>query len=99
MVIEKRRRRRMDRKELRIRGMSIKPTVQVGKSGLTDGIVKEIDEQLEKREFIKIKMLQSMGPSKRWKDEVVEMAERLKAELIEIKGGTILLYRKGKKKL
>lgn len=89
----------MDRKELRIRGMSIKPTVHVGKSGLSDSIVKEIDEQLEKREFIKIKMLQSMGPSKHWKDDVSEMVEKLKAELIEIKGGTILLYRKGKKKL
>lgn len=89
----------MDRKELKIRGMSIKPTVLVGKSGLTDGIVKEIDEQLEKRDFIKIKMLQSMGPSKHWKDDVTAMVETLKAELIEIKGGTILLYRKGKKKL
>jgi RNA-binding protein len=89
----------MDRKELKIRGMSIKPTVQVGKSGLSDSIVKEIDDQLEKREFIKIKMLQSMGPSKHWKDDVFQMVERLKAELIEIKGGTILLYRKGKKKL
>ena len=79
--------------------MSIKPTVQVGKFGLTDSILKEIDEQLEKREFIKIKMLQSMGPSKSWKGDVIKMAERLKAELIEIKGGTILLYRKGNKKL
>ena len=89
----------MDRKELKVKGMSIKPTVQVGKSGLSDSIVREIDDQLEKREFIKIKMLQSMGPSKHWKDDVIKMVERLKAELVEIKGGTILLYRKGKKKL
>jgi RNA-binding protein len=89
----------MDRKELKIEGMSLNPTVQVGKSGLTDAIIKEIDEQLEKREFIKIKMLKSMGPSKYWKDDVTEMVGKLKAELIEIKGGTILLYRKGKKKL
>ena len=89
----------VDKKELRVRGMSMKPTVQVGKSGLSDHIMKEIDEQLEKREFIKIKMLQSMGPSRVWKDDVLEMVGKLKAELIEIKGGTILLYRKGKKKL
>lgn len=89
----------MDRKSLKIVGMSMKPTVQVGKFGLTDAILNEIDEQLEKHEFIKIKILQSMGPSKHWKDKVVEMVEKLKAELIEIKGGTILLYRKGNKKL
>ena len=89
----------MDKRQLKIRGMSIKPTVQVGKSGLTDAIVKEIDEQLEKREFIKVKMLQSMGPSKGWKEDLLEIVEKLKAELIEIKGGTVLLYRKGKKKI
>ena len=89
----------IDKKELKIRGMSLKPTVQVGKSGLSDKIANEIDEQLEKKEFIKIKMLQSMGPSKHWKEDVLELVGRLKAELIEIKGGTILLYRKGKKKL
>ena len=89
----------VDVRELRIKGMSMKPTVQVGKSGLSDSMMNEIDEQLEKKEFIKIKMLQSMGPSKRWKDDVVRAAEKLKAEVIEIKGGTILLYRKGKKKL
>jgi RNA-binding protein len=89
----------IDKRGLKVVGMSMKPTLQVGKSGLTDAILHEIDEQLEKSEFIKIKMLQSMGPSKHWKEELLGVVERLKAELIEIKGGTILLYRKGNKKL
>jgi len=88
----------LDVKELKVRGASLKATVQVGKSGLTEAIVKEINEQLEKRELVKVKMLQSMGPSRSWKDDAVLMAGRLGATLVEIKGGTVLLYRRGAKK-
>ncbi|MEA3558904.1 MAG: YhbY family RNA-binding protein [Candidatus Thermoplasmatota archaeon] len=70
----------------------------MGKNGITETVEKEIDQQLEKKDLIKIKMLQSMGPSKHWKDDLKALAERISAEIIEIKGGTILLYRKGKKK-
>lgn len=89
----------MDVKELKIKGMSLKPTVQVGRSGLTDTVRKEIDAQLEKRELVKVKMLQSMGPSSSWKEDILKMAEDLKADVVEIKGGTILLHRRGNRKL
>ncbi|MFO8051002.1 MAG: YhbY family RNA-binding protein [Thermoplasmatota archaeon] len=89
---------KMDRKKMRIVGMEMKATVQVGKSGLTETIENEIDKQLEKKDLIKIKMLQSMGPSKYWKDDIISLAERIDAEIIEIKGGTVMLYRKGKKR-
>ncbi|MGA1872505.1 MAG: YhbY family RNA-binding protein [Thermoplasmatota archaeon] len=88
----------MGSNELKIKGMSLKATVQVGKSGLNGSIVREIDEQLEKRELVKVKMLRSMGPLKQWKEEVEEMAVRLGATLVEIKGGTVLLHRRGAKK-
>jgi RNA-binding protein len=88
----------MDRKDLKVKGMDIKVTVQVGKNGLNSSIVKEIDEQLEKRDLIKVKMLRSMGPSDRWVENIKETALNLSAEIVEIKGGTVLLYRKGRKR-
>lgn len=88
----------MDRKQMKIIGMDMKATVQVGKMGLTETIESEIDQQLEKKDLIKVKMLKAMGPSKYWKDDIAALAERISAEIIEIKGGTTLLYRKGKKK-
>jgi len=88
----------MERKALKIMGMELRATVQVGKNGLNASIEREIDEQLDKHDLIKVKMLQSVGPSSYWKDDVISLAERLSAEVVEIKGGTILLYRKGKKK-
>ncbi|MGA1866302.1 MAG: YhbY family RNA-binding protein [Thermoplasmatota archaeon] len=88
----------MDKKALKVKGMSLKATVQVGKSGLTEAVVKELDEQLEKRELVKVKMMNAMGPSRNWKDDVEKIVGRLGADLLEIKGGTVLLYRKGTKK-
>lgn len=88
----------MEMKALKIAGMELRATVQVGKSGLNASIEREIDEQLDKRDLIKVKMLRSVGPSSQWKDEIMSMAERLSAEVVEIKGGTVLLYRKGKKR-
>jgi RNA-binding protein len=89
---------KMDRKQMKIQGMELKSTVQMGKNGITETVEMEIDQQLEKKDLIKIKMLQSVGPSKYWKDDIKALTERISAEIIEIKGGTILLYRKGKKK-
>ncbi|MBN1391097.1 MAG: YhbY family RNA-binding protein [Candidatus Thermoplasmatota archaeon] len=88
----------MDIKEMKVRGMSLKATVQVGRSGLTGSILSEIDEQLARRDLVKVKMLPSMGPSRSWKEDVEKMAEKLAAILVEIKGGTIILYRKGSRK-
>ena len=88
----------MEKNELKIIGMELRPTVQVGKNGLNDSIEKEIDEQLDKRDLIKVKMLKAMGPSKYWKDDITALAQKISAEIVEIKGGTILLYRKGKRK-
>ena len=88
----------MTRNDLRIRGMELDPTVQVGKAGLTEQIGREISEQLEKRELIKVRFLRSAGPSSEWKQSVEGLSRRIGAELIEIKGATVLLYkRKGLK--
>lgn len=87
---------RMDRQRLKAVGMEMKATIQVGKNGVTDTVEKEIDKQLEVNDLIKVKMLRSMGPSKYWKEDMLSLAKRIGAQVIEIKGGTVLLYRKGK---
>ena len=79
-----------DIKDLRRKGMDLKPTIQVGKSGLTEGILNEIDSQLEKTELVKIKFPKSAGPTSYWKNDVEALIKRIKATLVEIKGGTVL---------
>ena len=88
----------MERSELIRKGHSIKPTVIVGKAGLTENMELEIRAQLENRELIKVKMLGSMGPSSAWKDDIESLSQRIKATVVEIKGGTILLFKRSSKK-
>ncbi|MCK5774112.1 MAG: YhbY family RNA-binding protein [Thermoplasmata archaeon] len=88
----------MERSELIKKGHSIKPTVIVGKAGLTENMELEIRAQLESRELIKVKMLGSMGPSSTWKKDIESLSQRIKATVVEIKGGTILLFKRSSKK-
>lgn len=85
---------RMDRIELRRRGTSLRPTLQVGKSGFDDSITRELDSQLEKRELVKVKVLGVMGPASAWRKDLEEMVRSLKADLVEVRGGTVLVHRK-----
>ena len=68
---------------------------QIGKSGLTDEIIHQIDEALEKRELIKISLLQNT-------DEVTEdvaeqIAEKLNAVVVQKIGRTIIFFRESTK--
>ena len=81
--------------ELKKTGVSLKPTIQVGKTGFGDSIREELRSQLEKKELVKLKVLQSMGPSRYWMEDLKAMVESLNATLIEVKGGTALIYKKG----
>ena len=84
----------MKNKEQAKKAANIKPTVQVGKSGFNDSIKNEIRSQFESRELIKIKALRSAGPSDHWKGSLEEILKELKAELIEIKGNTAVVYKR-----
>lgn len=79
-----------------LRGMAhdIDPTVYIGKSGLTDNIIKEIDTGLEKRELVKVKLQESCDLDP--KEIANSMAESLKAEFVQAIGSKFTLYRASK---
>ena len=63
---------------------------QVGKAGLTDEIVKQIDEALEKRELIKISLLQNTDETT---DEVAtKIAKELDTTVVQEIGKTIIFF-------
>lgn len=84
--------------DLKSKGMSLKPTIMVGKAGFTDSIIVELKQQLENRELVKVKFQRSMGPSSTWKEELDEKVAGMKATLVEIKGSTALVYKRSSKK-
>jgi len=69
-------------------------TLQVGKSGLSDGVVHEMDAQLEREGILKLRLLRSAPEIGRMKDAIREAALKLKAEVVDIRGHTATLRRK-----
>lgn len=75
--------------------------VNVGKQGLTESVLKEIDRRLSDDEVVKVRILKSAltveGIDDRKKFAEI-LAKRLNADAIEVRGYTVVLYRKRKKR-
>jgi len=70
------------------------PIFQVGKNGITDNFIKQVDEALEAREIIKIKVLNNsyLNATKVAND----LAESTNAEFVQSIGNKLVLYRESK---
>jgi len=80
------------RKELKRRTSQEEPSLRIGKSNVTPGIIEELERQLESRELVKVKFLRSSDASKR-EEMVSRLSKETRSELIEERGNTITLFR------
>ncbi len=80
------------RKALRAAGHHLSAVVQVGKDGVTDAVLRELDQQLAVHELVKVRV-GTESPEDRF-----EAADRLGAavgaQVAQILGRTVLVYRK-----
>lgn len=76
---------------LRAKAHHLKPIFQVGKDGVNSNMVEQINQALEKRELIKITILQNCDADK--EDVAAELIAGTEAELVQIIGGMIVLYK------
>ncbi|OEH93673.1 ribosome assembly RNA-binding protein YhbY [Bacillus solimangrovi] len=79
---------------LRAAAHHLNPIFQVGKSGVNENMVKQISEALEARELIKVNILQNCGEDK--KDVAQQLSQGARAELVQIIGNVIVLYKESK---
>ncbi len=70
------------------------PIFQLGKSGLSENFVKQLDEALETRELIKVNVLQNCMLDS--KETAIELANELGAEFVQSIGDRFVLYRQSK---
>ena len=71
------------------------PIFQIGKSSLTPEIIEALDQAIEKRELIKVSVLQNCLDDPR---EIAEMiAERTHSTIVRVIGKKMIFYRKSKK--
>ena len=82
------------RSYLRRLAHNIDPTVYIGKAGVTDNVIKEIDQCLEARELVKIKLQE--GAELDAKTVANELAPGLRAEFVQAIGRKFTLYRESK---
>lgn len=73
---------------------SEKPTIWIGKNGATERIVDEVSRQLEKREMVKIKILKSALRKEGAKSIASQIVEQSGATLIDVRGHTLILYKR-----
>jgi RNA-binding protein len=74
-----------------------RPTVHIGKEGVTTHLIIEVAKQLDAREMIKVKILKTALQETEAKEIAAKVAEQAEAELVEVRGHTFLLFKHKKK--
>lgn len=80
------------RSNLRSIAQKIEPVTQVGKLGVNEALIDSLDKALEKRELIKVTVLENSGLDP--KEAGFEIAEKLEAEFVCATGRKLVLYRR-----
>ena len=79
------------RSKLRSLAQNIEPVGQVGKGGLSENMISGLSDALEKRELVKITVLNNAEDD--IADIAAELAEKLGAEVVCVIGHKVVLYR------
>ncbi len=80
------------RANLRSLAQSIEPVTQLGKGGVNDAFIEGLDKAIEKRELIKVTVLENSGEEP--KEIGFEIAEKLNAEFVCATGRKLVFYRR-----
>lgn len=80
-----------------LRGLAnkITPIFQVGKNGIEDAFVEQVKAALEKRELIKITVLETSGLTSREASDI--LCEEIGCEGVQAIGSKLVLYKQSKK--
>ncbi|MGL4730941.1 MAG: YhbY family RNA-binding protein [Clostridium sp.] len=84
------------RSYLRKLANGIDPIFQVGKGGIEENFLAQVDSALEARELIKIKTLNNSGITPREASDFI--CEKLGCDGVQAIGSKLVIYRKSKKK-
>ena len=76
---------------LRGEANTMNPVLQVGKDGITQAVIDQVDETIESKELIKIRVLDNSLYGT--KEAAHELAEGVNAEVIQTIGNIVVLFR------
>ncbi len=81
-----------ERAAFRAQANSLEPLFHIGKSGMNEGVIRQTDDALRARELIKVKVLLESSPITP-REAADTLAAAVGAEVIQVIGGVIVLYR------
>lgn len=81
-----------ERAEWRAKANTLEPLFQLGKGGISDAFIEQVEGALNTRELIKFKVLLETSPVTP-REAADEVAQRTGADVIQVIGGVIVLYR------
>ena len=81
-----------ERAKFRAAANGLEPVFQIGKGGVSDALIAQVEAALDARELIKIKALLETIPQPP-KEMAQQIAARTHADVIQVIGGVIVLYR------
>lgn len=76
---------------LRSKAHHLNPIFQIGKGGLNDAMIVQVDEALEKRELLKISLLQNTDENAADVAEILE--NKIDCNVVQIVGRVLVLYK------
>ena len=72
--------------------VNLDATIRMGKSGVTQALIEEIKDQIKRKDVVKVKLL---GTKREETKQIAsDLAERCNAELIDVRGNTVVLWKK-----
>lgn len=81
-----------ERAEWRAKANHLEPLFQLGKGGISDAFIEQVNGALKTRELIKFKVLLETSPITP-REAADEVAKKTGADVIQVIGGVIVLYK------
>lgn len=81
---------------LRKQAHDLDPILQIGKSGLSEGVLDEVKRQLKALKLVKLKLLKSARENEDRSALAEQLAAATQSVLVEVRGNTVVLW-KGKR--
>ena len=86
----------MDERALRNQARNLIPVMAIGKNGITQGSVQQLEKELDVRGLVKVRLLKGYleGHTIERKEGAAELAKLARATLVQIVGNIAVLYRR-----
>jgi RNA-binding protein len=78
---------------LKAEANQLSPILNIGKNGVTDTLIEELNKQIKANRLVKVRVLKSAEEGKDLKAISEEIATATRSTLVEVRGRTVVLYR------